>query len=134
MRILADENIPYVREAFQELGDVHTLSGRAIDAEAVRDADMLLVRSITNVNALLLEGSGVRFVATATIGEDHIDKAHLAERGIAFSSAPGCNAIGNVVNRGPAEVEIGQRVRAIFEEATNPDTGDELLIPNWEAI
>ena len=92
MRILADENIPYVREAFEDLGDVHTLSGRAIDAEAVREADMLLVRSITNVNALLLEGSAVRFVATATIGEDHIDKAYLAERGVAFSSAPGCNA------------------------------------------
>ena len=53
---------------------------------------------------------------------------------ISLDGAPGCNAIGNVVNKGPAEVEIGQRVRAIFEEATDPNTGDTLLIPNWEAI
>ena len=92
MRILADENIPYVEEAFGSLGEVEVMPGRAMDAAAVRDVDMLLVRSITKVNAGLLEGSGVRFVATATIGEDHIDKAYLAERGIVFSSAPGCNA------------------------------------------
>jgi erythronate-4-phosphate dehydrogenase len=90
--ILADENIPYVREAFADLGEVCTLAGRAMDADAVRDAELLLVRSITQVNADLLEGSSVRFVATATIGEDHIDQAYLAERGIGFSSAPGCNA------------------------------------------
>jgi len=53
---------------------------------------------------------------------------------ISLDGAPGCNAIGNVVNKGPAEVEIGQRVRAIFEEATDPTTGEKLLIPNWEAI
>jgi len=92
VRILADENIPLVREAFGSLGEVTTMSGRAMDAAAVADADVLLVRSITKVNAALLEGSPVRFVATATIGEDHIDKPYLAERGIGFSSAPGCNA------------------------------------------
>jgi erythronate-4-phosphate dehydrogenase len=92
MRIVADENIPYVRDAFGALGDVTTISGRAISADAVRDADILLVRSITKVNRVLLDGSAVRFVATATIGEDHIDKAYLAERGIAFASAPGSNA------------------------------------------
>ncbi len=92
MRIVADENIPYVREAFAELGEVITAPGRQTTADMVRDADMLLVRSITKVNAALLEGSKVRFVATATIGEDHVDKAYLASRGIAFSSAPGCNA------------------------------------------
>ena len=59
---------------------------------SVRDAELLLVRSITKVDRALLDGSAVRFVATATIGEDHIDKAYLAERDIAFSSAPGSNA------------------------------------------
>lgn len=92
MNILADENIPYVRDAFGPLGNVTTISGRAIDRAAVKDADLLLVRSITRVNRDLLEGSAVRFVATATIGEDHIDKAYLAEAGIGFSSAPGSNA------------------------------------------
>ncbi|HIJ65760.1 MAG TPA: 4-phosphoerythronate dehydrogenase [Candidatus Hydrogenedentes bacterium] len=92
MKIVADENIPYVKEAFGCLGDVLTLPGRAMDAAAVKDADVLLVRSITKVDEHLLEGSSVRFVGTATIGEDHIDTAHLANRGIGFASAPGSNA------------------------------------------
>ena len=92
MKILADENIPYVSEAFGTLGEVETMPGRATNAASVKDADILLVRSITKVNAHLLDGSAVRFVATATIGEDHIDKAYLAARGIAFASAPGSNA------------------------------------------
>lgn len=92
MKILADENIPYVREAFAGLGDVCTMSGRAMTADSVRDANLLLVRSVTKVNASLLEGSSVHFVATATIGEDHIDKAWLAGNGVSFSSAPGSNS------------------------------------------
>lgn len=92
MKIVADENIPYVSEAFGQFGDVVLVHGRQVKAEIVRDADVLLVRSITRVDAALLGGSRVRFVGTATIGEDHIDKAWLAAQGIAFSSAPGSNA------------------------------------------
>lgn len=92
MRIVADENIPFVQEAFSDLGTVETRAGRSMTPEVLKDAEMLLVRSVTKVNADLLDGTAVRFVATATIGEDHIDKSFLAERGIAFSSAPGCNA------------------------------------------
>lgn len=92
MRILADENIPYVSEAFSDLGDVITVSGRAITAGRVRDAEVLVVRSITKVDRGLLEGSSVRFVGTATIGEEHVDTAYLAEQGIGFASAPGSNA------------------------------------------
>ena len=92
MKIIADENIPYVREAFSELGDVTTLSGRLIARDTLDDAEMLLVRSITRVGRELLEGSRVKFVATATIGEDHIDKPWLAAHGVEFASAPGSNA------------------------------------------
>lgn len=92
MRIVADENIPYVREAFAGLGDVVTCSGRAMDAAQVKDADMLLVRSVTKVGSDLLNGSMVRFVATATIGEDHIDRPYLEKHDITFASAPGSNA------------------------------------------
>src|SRR5690606_39010481 len=60
--------------------------------DTARDADLLLVRSITRVGRELLEGSRVRFVATATIGEDHIDKPWLTAHGVAFASAPGSNA------------------------------------------
>jgi len=92
MRIVADENIPYVREAFGALGEVHTVHGRRITREILATAEVLLVRSITKVNQDLLESTAVRFVATATIGEDRIDKDYLKARGIGFSSAPGCNA------------------------------------------
>jgi erythronate-4-phosphate dehydrogenase len=92
MRIVADENIVLVEDAFSSLGDVNTMHGRSIDAEAVRDADVLLVRSVTKVNAALLGESSVRFVGSPTIGEDHIDKTYLESCGIGFANAPGSNA------------------------------------------
>jgi erythronate-4-phosphate dehydrogenase len=92
MKIVADENIPYVAEAFRKLGDVVTYPGRRIDSRAVRDAGILLVRSITRVDEHLLRGSGVRLVATATIGYDHIDLDYLRSERIEFASAAGCNA------------------------------------------
>ncbi len=92
MKIVADENIPYVAEAFRKLGDVVTYPGRRIDSRAVRNAGILLVRSITKVDEHLLQGSGVRLVATATIGYDHIDLDYLRSKGIEFASAGGCNA------------------------------------------
>ncbi|HQL96181.1 MAG TPA: 4-phosphoerythronate dehydrogenase, partial [Candidatus Hydrogenedentes bacterium] len=92
MRILVDENVPYGREAFGTLGEVVTAHGRAVCRDMLADVDALVVRSITKVNADLLDGTPVRFVGTCTIGEDHVDKAWLAANGVAFSSAPGCNA------------------------------------------
>lgn len=50
MQIIADENIPYVAEAFERLGTVKTLSGRKMTPAALAGADVLLVRSITPVN------------------------------------------------------------------------------------
>ncbi|MBM3335143.1 4-phosphoerythronate dehydrogenase, partial [Candidatus Sumerlaeota bacterium] len=92
MKIVADENIPFAAEAFAQLGDVVTVRGRAIKRDTVRDADALIVRSVTRVNADLLDGTAVRFVATATIGFDHVDVGYLRQRGIGFASAPGSNA------------------------------------------
>ena len=91
-RIVADENIPLAREAFGAFGDVELVAGRKIDARTVADADALIVRSVTRVGDALLDGSRVRFVGTATIGTDHVDLAALERRGVAFASAPGCNA------------------------------------------
>ena len=92
MQIIADQNIPFVKECFSSIGTVSLFAGREITAAAVKDADLLLVRSITNVNSQLLDGSKVKFVATATIGTDHIDLDYLKSCGIAFASAPGSNA------------------------------------------
>jgi erythronate-4-phosphate dehydrogenase len=92
MKIIVDPNIPFAHEAFASLGDVQFIPGRQITAAMARDAELLLVRSVTPVNAALLNGSKVNFVATATIGTDHVDQACLRERGIGFASAAGSNA------------------------------------------
>jgi erythronate-4-phosphate dehydrogenase len=92
VRIVADENIPRLLEAFGPLGEVVTRPGRSIGPADVRDADILLVRSVTRVDAALLADSRVRFVGSATIGFDHVDRTWLAHHGITFASAPGCNA------------------------------------------
>ncbi len=92
MKIIADEDIPLVRQAFSSIGQLVTCPDRQICPALVQDADVLLVRSTTKVNAALLDGAAVRFVGTATIGIDHVDEAYLASRGITFASAPGSNA------------------------------------------
>ena len=92
MKIVADENMPLVSEMFSAYGEVETFPGREIGLKQVKDADVLLVRSVTPVNAELLAGSSVRFLGSATIGTDHVDQGYLEQNGIQFASAPGCNA------------------------------------------
>ncbi|MDF0732463.1 4-phosphoerythronate dehydrogenase PdxB [Pseudomonas entomophila] len=96
MLIVADENIPLLDAFFEGFGEIRRYPGRAIDAACVKDADVLLVRSVTRVDRQLLDGSQVRFVGTCTIGTDHLDLDHFAQAGIHWSSAPGCNARGVV--------------------------------------
>ncbi|MEA5104339.1 4-phosphoerythronate dehydrogenase PdxB [Pantoea sp. S18] len=93
MKILVDENMPYARELFSRTGDVVAVPGRPLPEAELQDADGLMVRSVTKVNAALLDGTPVKFVGTATAGTDHIDEASLAAAGVSFSAAPGCNAI-----------------------------------------
>jgi erythronate-4-phosphate dehydrogenase len=90
--ILADENIPFAREAFGTLGEVRLKHGRQIAHADLADVDLLVVRSITKVDAALLAGTRVQFVGTATSGSDHVDTADLERLGIAFHAALGCNA------------------------------------------
>ncbi|MFV0455895.1 MAG: 4-phosphoerythronate dehydrogenase PdxB [Pseudomonas sp.] len=96
MHILADENIPLVDAFFAEHGEIRRMQGRTINRAALGDSEVLLVRSVTRVDRELLEGSRVRFVGTCTIGTDHLDLDYFEEAGIAWASAPGCNARGVV--------------------------------------
>jgi len=91
--IVADENMPFAREAFSLLGKVRLVPGRQITPDILADCDILAVRSVTRVDESLLASSPVRFVGTATIGTDHVDTAYLERAGIGFSWAPGCNAV-----------------------------------------
>ena len=92
LRLVIDDKIPFIREAAARLGECVFLPGAAITADDVREANVLITRTRTQVNRALLEGSKVQLVVTATIGHDHIDKAYLAEKGIAWHNCPGCNA------------------------------------------
>lgn len=94
MKIVADENIPSLHELFAGFGEIVALPGRSLSADQVKDADILLVRSVTPVNEALLAGSRVKFVGTCTIGIDHLDTEYLGSNNIAYASAPGCNAGG----------------------------------------
>lgn len=92
MRVVVDDKIPYLQETLCTIADVKALPAAAITPEEVRDADALIVRTRTRCNASLLSGSRVRFIATATIGYDHIDTAWCEQHGITWTNAPGCNA------------------------------------------
>lgn len=92
MKIVADSQIPQVEQALAGIAEVRLCHGREISASMLCDADALLVRSVTRVDRALLEGTKVRYVATATSGTDHIDTGYLQERDIGFDSAHGCNA------------------------------------------
>ena len=92
LRIVADENAPGLEAALGDLGPLRRLPGRAITRDALRDADALVVRSVTPVGRELLEGTPVRFVGTATAGTDHVDVGALDALGVAFAAAPGSNA------------------------------------------
>lgn len=93
MKVVIDNKIPYIKESIEKLVDNPVfLPGNQFTPEAVRDADALVVRTRTRCNRELLEGSNVRFIATATIGFDHIDTDYCREAGISWTNAPGCNA------------------------------------------
>lgn len=92
MKIVADQNIPNIIDAFYHFGEIALVDGRDISRQDIRDAEALIVRSVTKVNRDLLENSKVQFVGSATIGMDHVDQGYLTERNIRFSNAPGCNA------------------------------------------
>lgn len=88
-RIVADDAIPHLDQAFPA---VDRLRGASIARKHLQDADALLVRSVTRVDAGLVEDTGVRFVGSATAGVDHIDLPTLERFGVVFANAPGCNA------------------------------------------
>ena len=93
MKVIVDNKIPYIKGNIEKIADeVVYLPGNAFTKEEVMDADALIVRTRTLCNRELLAGSRVRFIATATIGFDHIDTAYCREAGIEWTNCPGCNA------------------------------------------
>ncbi|MEG1581197.1 MAG: 4-phosphoerythronate dehydrogenase, partial [Bacteroidaceae bacterium] len=104
MKVIVDDKIPYIREAIERIAsDVIYLPGAKITKADLIDADAMIIRTRTPCDAALLEGTSIQFIATATIGFDHLDTAYLAKAGIPWSNCPGCNAS-----------SVGQYVHAAF--------------------
>ena len=92
IRIVADNKIPFLQGALEGVASVKYLPGGEITRNDLLEADALMIRTRTRCDRSLLEGTGVKFIATATIGYDHIDTGYCSEAGINWVNAPGCNA------------------------------------------
>ncbi len=92
MRIVADDKIPFLKGVLEPFAEIVYLPGDQISAAALKKTDALLTRSITKCNAELLHDTSVKLIASATIGDDHIDKKYCAENDIKWETAKGCNA------------------------------------------
>lgn len=93
MKVIVDNKIPFISEAIEKIADeVVYLPGKDFTPALVKDANALIIRTRTHCNRELLQDSNVRFIATATIGFDHIDTEYCREAGIEWTNAPGCNS------------------------------------------
>jgi erythronate-4-phosphate dehydrogenase len=110
MKIIIDRDIPFLEDIFPKKMQVLYLASESITPEIVRDADALFVRTRTPINANLLQGSSVRYVATATIGFDHIDQDYCHQAGIHWVSCPGCNAqaVCDYVEEAISSIKLGK--------------------------
>lgn len=93
MKIVADENIPYVAHYFGPYGEVVLKPGRLFSKELVKEADLLLVRSVTKVNADLLEDTKVKWIGSVATGTNHLDIPWLQKKGIPWGTSAGCNSV-----------------------------------------
>lgn len=119
MKIIIDDKIPFVKGVFEPFAEVQYVAGSATDASVLKDADAVITRTRTKCNAETLKGSKVKFIATATIGYDHIDANYCAKNDIEWTSAPGCNA--------DAVVQYVFSALAHLGEAKGLDTRDKVI-------
>ncbi|QQS50604.1 MAG: 4-phosphoerythronate dehydrogenase [Bacteroidota bacterium] len=92
MKIIADKDIPFLFGVFEPFCDIEYFHHSKINNQIVLGADVLIIRTRTICNAELLKGSKVKFIASATIGFDHIDVDYCKKEGISWKNSPGCNS------------------------------------------
>lgn len=92
MKIIADKNIPFLKGVIENYGEVTYLPGIDFTHDTIKDADAIIVRTVTHLNERVLKNTHVRLICTATIGFDHIDTSYCAENNITWKNAPGCNS------------------------------------------
>jgi erythronate-4-phosphate dehydrogenase len=92
MNLIVDKNIAFAGEAFSEFGNTKLTEGRYLTNKDIKDADVLIIRSVTRVDEQMLQNSKVQFIGTATTGTDHVDLDYLQRKNISFADAKGCNS------------------------------------------
>ncbi len=105
MKIIIDDKIPFLKGVLEPYASTVYKNGAAISSADVKEADALIIRTRTRCDAALLGGSRIRFIASATIGHDHIDGNYCETSGISWKNAPGCNA-GSVVQYVAAALSV----------------------------
>lgn len=118
MKIIIDDKIPYIQGALEPFAEVIYLPGSKTTPEVVKDADAIITRTRTNCNEKLLAGSTVKFIATATIGYDHIDTDYCEKSGIAWTNAPGCNSKSVEQYIASALMALAEKKNFILKEKT----------------
>ena len=118
MKVVCDSAIPFLKGALEPYCQVVYVHGSEICREMVMDADALVIRTRTRCNATLLEGTKVRFIATATIGYDHIDTQWCESNGIRWTNAPGCNSWSVQQYIGSLLVTLSRTLGFSFRERT----------------
>ena len=97
IKIMVDDAVPFIKGVFEPYAEVAYKAGKEICHDDLMDVDAMVIRTRTRCDAAMLEGTPVKFIATATIGTDHIDFPFCDQKGIVVRNAAGCNA-GGVMN------------------------------------
>ena len=118
MKVICDSDIPFLKGALEPHCEVVYARGSEISRDMVKDADALVIRTRTKCDANLLEGSKVSFIATATIGYDHIDTRWCESHGITWTNAPGCNSWSVQQYIGSLLVTLSRQLGFSFREKT----------------
>jgi len=118
MIIIADDKIPFLKGALEPFAEVLYHPGKDINNEILKDADALIIRTRTICNKELLQGTKVKFIATATIGFDHIDTDYCDANHIKWTNAPGCNSGSVMQYIGSALVRLSMKHNFDLSEKT----------------
>ena len=93
--MIIDSDIPYINGVIEPWADVRYIKGEEIRSYVMNHesrADAIIIRTRTKCDAKMLEASDIKFIASATIGSDHVDTAYCREHGIEFVNALGSNS------------------------------------------
>jgi len=118
MKIAADDKIPFLQGVLEPYASIRYLPGNEFVREKIIDTDAIIIRTRTECNRNLLERTSVKFIASATIGYDHIDTAYCRNNQITWTNAPGCNASSVKQYVASALVHLSRQFRFTLEGKT----------------